>query len=137
MCRRVLAAAAAAPALTLGESGPAPFTGLVRALREADQAVAGALGADRRYRVFADIGGSGLLALLATPAVTAFAESLLTPLLDHDASHRGDLRRSMQTWLDHDGEWDAAASALGVHRLRRVEVLLDRDLSVTAVRTEF
>jgi len=139
---RVLAAAGNSPGLTVGESAPAALTDLGRAFREADQAVHAGQRADRPYTAFADIGASGLLELLATPEATAFAESLLRPLIDHDATSRGDLVRSLRVWLEHNGQWDAAAGALGVHRhtlrhrMRRVEELLGRDLDVTAVRLE-
>ncbi len=133
---------AAARRLTTGESSLADLADLGRAQREADQALHAGVRADRRYTGFADIGASGLLALLDTPQATAFAESLLRPLVDHDSAGRGDLLRSLGTWLEHNGQWDAAAAALGVHRhtlrhrMRRVEELLSRDLGVTAVRVE-
>jgi len=63
-------------------------------------------------------------------------------LVDHDAAGRGELVRSLGTWLEHNGQWDAAAAALGVHRhtlrnrMRRVSELLGRDLDVAAVRVE-
>ena len=63
-------------------------------------------------------------------------------MIEHDASGRGDLVRSLATWLEHNGEGDAAAAALGIHRhtlrnrIRRAAGLLDRDLDVAAVRAE-
>lgn len=139
---RVLTAAASNPAVTAGESCEAPCADLPRAQREAEQALATALRADRRFASFADIGASGLLSLLAGPTVAAFADSLLRPLLEHDASGRGDLVRSLASWLEHNGEWDAAAAELGVHRhtlrnrIRRAGGLLGRDLDAAAVRAE-
>ena len=115
---------------------------LARALREAEQALAAGMRADRRLTSFADIGASGLLSLLAGPTAAAFADSLLRPLLEHDVSGRGDLTRSLATWLEHNGEWDAAAAALGIHRhtlrnrIRRAAGLLGRDLDTAAVRAE-
>jgi|SRR5215207_778779 len=138
---RILTAASGS-GLTAGESACAPLAELDRAHREADQALHAGLRADRRYTSFADIGASGLLELLATPEAAAFAESLLRPLIDHDAAGRGDLIRSLGVWLEHNGQWDAAAATLGVHRhtlrhrMRRVEELLGRDLGVMAVRME-
>jgi PucR family transcriptional regulator, purine catabolism regulatory protein len=139
---RVLSAAGASHRFTMGESADAGLRDLARAHREADQALQAALRVGRRHVSFADIGALGLLGLLANPQGTAFAESLLRPLIDHDASGRGDLYRSLSAWLEHNGQWDAAAAALGVHRhtlrhrIRRVADLLDRDLDVTAVRVE-
>jgi PucR family transcriptional regulator, purine catabolism regulatory protein len=57
-------------------------------------------------------------------------------------SGRGDLVRSLATWLEHNGEWEAAAAALAVHRhtlrnrIRRAAALLGRDLDAAAVRAE-
>jgi purine catabolism regulator len=139
---RVLAGAGVAGRLTMGESAEAGLADLTRANREADQALQAGLRTGRVYTSFADIGAAGLLGLLATPQANAFAESLLRPLIDHDSTGRGDLLRSLGAWLEYNGQWDAAAAALGVHRhtlrhrMRRVEELLGRDLDVTAVRVE-
>ncbi|WP_232668094.1 PucR family transcriptional regulator [Pseudonocardia sp. TRM90224] len=142
MRQRVLTAAAASEELVVGESSEATIVELHRASREAEQALEAGQRTGRGYTAFADIGAAGLLSLLATPSAVAFAESLLRPLIEHDATGRGDLLRSLGTWLEHNAEWDAAAAALGVHRhtlrhrIRRVETLLARDLGLTAVRVE-
>jgi purine catabolism regulator len=139
---RILAVAREFDPLTLGESAEAELGDLARAHHEAEQALDAGVRAGRRYTSFADIAAAGLFALLATPQAHAFAESLLRPLIDHDAAGRGDLVRSLGAWLEHSGHWDAAAAALGVHRhtlkhrMRRVEQLLGRDLGVAAVRME-
>jgi purine catabolism regulator len=138
---RTLAAASSGQLVT-GESAEAGLAELTRAQREADQALQAGQRTGRRYTSFAEIGAAGLFALLATPQAVAFAESLLRPLIDHDVTGRGDLLRSLGAWLEHNGQWDAAAAALGVHRhtlghrMRRVGELLGRDLDVTAVRME-
>jgi PucR family transcriptional regulator, purine catabolism regulatory protein len=139
---RVLALASASAALTVGESTETQLTDVRRAYNEADQALGIGVHNHRQHTQFADIGASAMLELLATPQATAFAESLLRPLIDHDASGRGDLVTSLMAWLDHNGQWDAAAAELGVHRhtlrhrMRRVSELLRRDLDIAAVRVE-
>jgi len=139
---RILSACCVPGQLAAGESADARLAELGRARREAEQALDAGQRAGRAHTSFADIGAAGLLGLLAGPQAVAFAESLLGPLIRHDAVARGDLVRSMQAWLEHNGQWDAAAAALGVHRhtlrhrMRRVEELLGRDLDVTAVRVE-
>jgi PucR family transcriptional regulator, purine catabolism regulatory protein len=139
---RILARIEGSASLTAGESGDSRLSDLGRASREAEQALIVGQRTDRRHTTFADVGACGVLDLLATPQATAFAESLLRPLVEHDAAGRGDLVRSLGTWLDHNGQWDTAAAALGVHRhtlrnrMRRVSELLDRDLDVAAVRVE-
>jgi len=142
MRERILAVSCAPGRLVAGESAEAGLGEVGRAHREADQALDAGLRAGRQLTSFADIGAAGLLELLATPQAAAFAESLLRPLVTHDAAGRGDLIRSLGAWLEHNGQWDAAAAALGVHRhtlrhrMRRVEELLGRDLDVPAVRVE-
>jgi PucR family transcriptional regulator, purine catabolism regulatory protein len=139
---RVLAAATGTAGVVAGESTEAGSAELGRALREAEQALAAGIRSGARLTCFADIGASGLLSLLSGPSAGAFAESLLRPLIEHDRSGRGDLVRSLATWLEHNGEWDAAATALGVHRhtlrhrIRRTAELLGRDLDAAAVRAE-
>ena len=140
--RRVLAGLAGITEVVAGESTEARSSELARARREAEQALDAGLRIGRRLTAFPDIGASGLLSLLAGPTAAAFAESLLRPLLEHDVSGRGDLVRSLATWLEHNGEWDAAAAALGIHRhtlrnrVRRSAALLGRDLDTAAVRAE-
>ena len=139
---RVLAAAAGTAGVVAGESTEAGSAELGRALREAEQALAAGIRSGARLTCFADIGASGLLSLLSGPSAGAFAESLLRPLIEHDRSGRGDLVRSLATWLEHNGEWDSAATAVGVHRhtlrhrIRRAAELLGRDLDAAAVRAE-
>jgi PucR family transcriptional regulator, purine catabolism regulatory protein len=139
---KVLGSTVASDALTVGESTEAELAEIARAHREADQALAIGIHSHQQHIQFADIGASAMLGLLATPQATAFAESLLRPLIDHDASGRGDLVTSLGTWLEHNGQWDAAAAELGVHRhtlrhrIRRVSELLGRNLDVAAVRVE-
>jgi purine catabolism regulator len=139
---QVLAAACASESLTVGESTEAGLAELARAHREAEQALRIGIRHHRRHTQFADIGASAILELLETPRAAAFAASLLRPLTEHDSTGRGDLVRSLGVWLDHNGQWDAAAAVLGVHRhtlrhrIRRVCELLGRDLDVAAVRVE-
>jgi PucR family transcriptional regulator, purine catabolism regulatory protein len=142
MRERVLALASASAALTVGESTETQLSDVGRAYSEADQALGIGVHHHRQHTQFADIGASAMLELLATPEATAFAQSLLRPLVDHDASGRGELVTSLRAWLDHNGQWDAAAAELGVHRhtlrhrMRRVSELLGRDLDIAAVRVE-
>jgi PucR family transcriptional regulator, purine catabolism regulatory protein len=139
---KVLISFVSSDSLTVGESTATGMTEIGRAYREAEQALGIGLRSHQQHMQFADIGASAMLELLATPQATAFAESLLRPLVDHDANGRGDLVTSLGAWLEHNGQWDAAAAELGVHRhtlrhrMRRVSELLGRDLDVAAVRVE-
>ncbi len=89
-----------------------------------------------------EVGAGSVLPLLADDAVRAFADGLLRPLREHDATARGDLVASLRAWLSRHGQWDAAAADLGVHRhtlryrMRRVEEILGRSLDDPDVRME-
>ncbi len=55
-----------------------------------------------------------LLTSVTAPTLAAFADAVLGPL---DAADRGaDLGRTLTAFLEHNGQWGAAATALNVHR---------------------
>ena len=91
---------------------------------------------------FAELGGSGLLRLISAADARSFAESLLGPLIERDATARGDLLASLREWLAQHGQWDPAASALGIHRhtlrnrIRKAEDVLGRSLDAPGLRAE-
>ncbi|WP_435173587.1 PucR family transcriptional regulator [Actinacidiphila sp. bgisy145] len=153
--RLVLVAAEGAAALTVAadlagaEEGLA--AGLSAPLDPADAPTARgqaerALAVARRRGVnlveHGEVGVGSVVPLLADDAVRAFAEGLLRPLREHDATSRGDLVASLAAWLAHHGQWDSAAADLGVHRhtlryrMRRVEEILGRSLDDPDVRME-
>jgi PucR family transcriptional regulator, purine catabolism regulatory protein len=84
-----------------------------------------------------------LLALQEDAALEALSRGLLAPLRAYDQRQHGDLVASLRTFLTHNGNWEAAARALGVHRhtlryrIRRVAELTGRDLDSAADRVEF
>jgi purine catabolism regulator len=84
-----------------------------------------------------------LLALQEDAALEALSRGLLAPLRAYDQRQHGDLVASLRTFLEHNGNWEAAARALGVHRhtlryrIRRVAELTGRDLESAADRVEF
>jgi purine catabolism regulator len=110
--------------------------------RQARRAAEHAARTQRDLVHFSDLTGDGLLELLAGEQPRAFAESLLLPLLRHDASGRGDLVASLREWLTEHGQWDPAAARLGVHRhtlrnrMRKVEDLTGRSLDSPGFRAE-
>jgi purine catabolism regulator len=139
---RVLEALGTMPGVTGGESSPVSLADLARGRQEAQQALAAGHRLGRRHTTVADIGADGLLSLISTPDGRAFAGALLRPLTDVDGRGRTELVASLRAWLEHNGHWDAAAGALGVHRhtlrsrIRRIEELLGRDLDAPGVRAE-
>ena len=84
-----------------------------------------------------------LLALQEDAALEALSRGLLAPLRAYDRRQHGDLVASLRTFLEHNGNWEAAARALGVHRhtlryrIRRVAELTGRDLESAGDRVEF
>jgi purine catabolism regulator len=121
--------------------------GLRRAYQEARFALEAAAPAGdqaRRVATVADLGGHRLLlARQEDAALEAISRGLLGPLLDYDRRQHGDLVASLRTFLEHNGNWEAAARALGVHRhtlryrIRRVAELTGRDLESAGDRVEF
>ncbi|CAG7609888.1 PucR family transcriptional regulator [Actinacidiphila bryophytorum] len=141
-----LAAAAdlaeAEDALAAGLSAAVAPEEVPEAHRQAERALAVAVRRGRNLVEHGEVGAGSVLPLLADDAVRAFAEGLLRPLREHDATSRGDLVASLHAWLSHHGQWDAAAADLGVHRhtlryrMRRVEEILGRSLDDPDVRME-
>ncbi|GAB2743596.1 PucR family transcriptional regulator [Salinifilum aidingensis] len=118
-----------------GVSEPCDYTALEEGLRQAEHAHRAAGEGSAVH--FGELSGSGVLDLLPAPAARGFAESLLGPL-------RGDevLLTALRAWLQHHGQWDPAASRLGVHRhtlrnrVRKAGRLLGRDLDQPGARAE-
>lgn len=86
-----------------------------------------------RVKRFEDLAGGGLMSLVADPK--GFAEALLRPLDEMT-------REALKVWLAQHGQWDPAATRLGVHRhtlrnrIRKAEDLLGRSLDSPGVRAE-
>jgi len=98
----------------------------------------------RRVASVEDLGSHRLLlALQEDAALEALSRGVLAPLRAYDQRQHGDLVASLRTFLEHNGNWEAAARALGVHRhtlryrIRRVAELTGRDLESAADRVEF
>ncbi|HWC79843.1 MAG TPA: PucR family transcriptional regulator ligand-binding domain-containing protein [Pseudonocardiaceae bacterium] len=127
--------------LRIGLSAPGPLAELDRAVRQAGQAVAAAHRGGHPVVRFGELAGEDLLGLLPRRAV-AVAEALLAPLREADERGRGELVESLRGWLAAHGQWDPAATSLGVHRhtlrnrISRVESLLGRSLDSPGVRAE-
>jgi PucR family transcriptional regulator, purine catabolism regulatory protein len=129
---------AARPGAAPGDHGGAPPA----ALHQAEQALAVARRRGRALVEHEELAAGSIVPLLADDAVRAFADGLLRPLHEHDATGRGDLVASLRAWLARHGQWDAAAADLGVHRhtlryrMRRVEEILGRSLDDPDARME-
>ncbi|MGW0844086.1 PucR family transcriptional regulator [Streptomyces sp. NPDC002787] len=128
--------------LVVGLSAPAGPIAAAAAYKQAEQALSVARRRGRCLVEHEELAAGSVLPLLGDDAVRAFADSLLRPLCEHDATGRGDLVASLRAWLSRHGQWDAAAADLGVHRhtlryrMRRVEEILGRSLDDADVRME-
>jgi purine catabolism regulator len=116
--------------------------GLRRAYQEARFALEAA-GPAARVATVADLGSHRLLlARQEDAALEAISRGLLGPLADYDRRQHGDLVASLRAFLEHNGNWEAAARALGVHRhtlryrIRRIAELSGRDLDRAGDRVE-
>lgn len=104
-------------------SSEVDVTEVARGYREARQA------REAGIRTFEDFAGS------AVPLPDGFADALLRPL-DQET------RETLKVWLGHNGAWDPAATALGVHRhtlrnrVRKAEQALNRSLDSPGLRAE-
>ncbi|MFI0355111.1 PucR family transcriptional regulator [Actinomadura sp. 9N407] len=129
----------------VGVSGPAAdLESLAHALSQAERALAAARrvreGHDSPHGVMRheDLPGQGLIGLLQTDLAQGFAEALLAPLYAEDPA----LVISLRAYLAANGQGEAAARALGVHRhtlrarMRKAAELLHRDLDDPAARAE-
>ncbi len=132
--------AGAAP--VIGISGPATYDTIAVAHRQALAAADFGRRHGRSVTRFADIAMPGITGLIEPEQASAYAESLLGPVISRDQSGRGDLLRSLRAWLAHHGQWDPSAAALGVHRhtlrnrMNTVEQLLGRNLDAPGTRSE-
>ncbi|MEV5011699.1 PucR family transcriptional regulator ligand-binding domain-containing protein [Streptomyces sp. NPDC056159] len=84
--------------------------------------------------------------LVTSPETRAVLESLaatrLGPLAAYDVRHGTELLASLRAFLEHNGQWEAASAALGVHRhtlrsrAERIQNLLGTHLDSAHVRAE-
>ncbi|MBT2213400.1 PucR family transcriptional regulator [Actinomadura sp. NEAU-AAG7] len=109
---------------------------LETALQQAEEARSAARRHGRPVLRYADLPGQGLLGLLDPGAARGFATGLLAPLRAEG------LVETLRAYVAANGQGEAAARALGVHRhtlrarMRKAAELLDRDPDDPAVRAE-
>ena len=84
-----------------------------------------------------------LLSLQDTDALRLFCDSLLGPIATGEGHYGGELMRSLEAFIEANGQWEAAARRLYCHRhtlryrIRRIEELTGRDLASARDRIEF
>ncbi|NKZ03625.1 PucR family transcriptional regulator [Actinomadura latina] len=114
----------------------ASSTDLATALRQAEEALAAAERTNQDVLHYSELPGQGVLGLLEPGIAHAFADTLLAPLREQD------LVGTVRAYVAANGQGEAAARALGVHRhtlrtrMRKAAELLGRDPDDPAVRAE-
>jgi purine catabolism regulator len=84
-----------------------------------------------------------LLSLQDSDALRLFCESLLGPIENGEGHYGGELMRSLEAFIECNGQWEAAARRLYCHRhtlryrIRKIEELTGRDLASARDRIEF
>jgi PucR family transcriptional regulator, purine catabolism regulatory protein len=84
-----------------------------------------------------------LLSLQDDDALLSYCRGVLGPVEQGEGEYGGELLRSLDVFIEHNGHWEKAAAALFCHRhtlryrIRRVEQLTGRDFSSARDRIEF
>jgi PucR family transcriptional regulator, purine catabolism regulatory protein len=147
--------------LRAAASRPAPVGSLRRSFHEARCALEAAALANGEVREGAGSARTGaivwppvasyrdlgafqlLLSLQDDEALRLYCDSVLGPLEDASGEYGDELIRSLEAYIEQNGQWEKAARELYCHRhtlryrIRRVEQLTGRDLSSARDRIEF
>jgi purine catabolism regulator len=84
-----------------------------------------------------------LLALQDDEALRLFCDSILAPIEEGEGAYGGELMRSLEAFIECNGQWERAARQLFCHRhtlryrIRRVEELTGRSLDSARDRIDF
>jgi DNA-binding PucR family transcriptional regulator len=97
-----------------------------------------------RVATYRDLGSFQLLlSLQDDEALRLFCDSILGPIEASEGHYGGELMRSLEAFIEENGQWEKAARRLYCHRhtlryrIRRVEELTGRDLGNARDRIEF
>jgi PucR family transcriptional regulator, purine catabolism regulatory protein len=133
--------------LRAAASRPAPVGALRRSFHEARCALEAALlanGHAPEVASYRDLGAFELLlSLQDDEALRLYCDSVLGPLEGATGEYGDELIRSLEAFIEQNGQWERAARELYCHRhtlryrIRRVEQLTGRDLSSARDRIEF
>jgi PucR family transcriptional regulator, purine catabolism regulatory protein len=133
--------------LRAAASRPAPVGGLRRSFHEARCALEAAMlanGNAPKVASYRDLGAFELLlSLQDDEALRLYCDSVLGPLEGATGEYGDELIRSLEAFIEQNGQWERAARELYCHRhtlryrIRRVEQLTGRDLSSARDRIEF
>ena len=110
------------------------------------RALAATATADGRVKLatYRDLGSFQLLlSLQDDDALRLFCDSILAPIEESEGAYGGELMRSLEAFIECNGQWERAAKALFCHRhtlryrIRRVEELTGRSLDSARDRIDF
>jgi DNA-binding PucR family transcriptional regulator len=128
-------------------SRPGPVSSLRRSFHEARcalEVVSMSNGSAPEVASYRDLGAfQFLLSVQDDDALRMYCESVLDPIENGEGEYGDELLRSLEAFLEHNGQWERAARQLYCHRhtlryrIRRVEELTGRDLSRARDRIEF
>jgi PucR family transcriptional regulator, purine catabolism regulatory protein len=128
-------------------SRPAPATVVRRSFHEARcalEATAIANGEAPEVASWRDLGAfTLLLSVQDEEALALYCDSVLGPIESSDDEYGGELLRSLEAFIENNGQWERAAREVYCHRhtlryrMRKVEELTGRDLSRAHDRIEF
>ena len=97
-----------------------------------------------RLATYRDLGSFQLLlSLQDDEALRLFCDSILAPIEEGEGAYGGELMRSLETFIECNGQWERAARQLFCHRhtlryrIRRVEELTGRSLDSARDRIDF
>lgn len=97
-----------------------------------------------RVATYRDLGSFQLLlSLQDSDALRLYCDSLLAPIERGEGHYGGELMRSLEAFIECNGQWEAAARRLYCHRhtlryrIRKIEELTGRDLASARDRIEF
>jgi purine catabolism regulator len=127
-------------------SRPAPTSALRRSFHEARcalEATSLADGGAPEVASYQDLGAfTLLLSLQDEDALRLYSDGLLEPIERTEGEYGGELLRSLEAYIEHNGNWERAARQLYCHRhtlryrIRKIEELTGRDLSRATDRIE-
>ena len=126
-----------------GIGEPVVITRANLSLQQALSAVRVGAVSGRKLVSFAELGTFSLLLSTQSDEVLQTISARWLGAIDaHDRDHRTKLVESLESFLHHNGHWEAAAAELGVHRhtlrnrMGRVAELIGRDLDSAHTRSE-
>lgn len=109
-----------------------------------DQGPDGKEGSTTTVATYRDLGSFQLLlSLQDDDALRLFCDSILGPIEQSEGTYGGELMRSLEAFIEENGQWERAARRLYCHRhtlryrMRRVEELTGRSLGSARDRIEF